>query len=139
MKFLFFVCILSLSITAWSQEELPVPPPPEKMVQEPEIYDFVEEEATFPGGMEEYLKYIEANLVYPKVASEIQPVGKCYVSIVVEIDGSISNVKVLRGIPDCPECAKEAIRLMKAMPKWKPGKTGGKVVRSRINLPVKFG
>ena len=69
----------------------------------------------------------------------MQLVGKCYVSIVVEIDGSISNVKVIRGVPDCPECDKEAIRLMKTMPKWKPGKTGGKVVRSRINLPVKFG
>jgi len=138
MKFLFFVCISLLSLTVWSQEELPVPPPPEKMVQEPENYDFVEEEAGFPGGMELFRTYIQANLVYPQTALENNITGKCYIGIVVEIDGSISNVKLLRGIPDCSECGKEAIRLMKAMPKWKPGKTGGKVVRTRVNLPIRF-
>ena len=138
MKFLFFICISLLSLTVWSQEELADPPPPEKMVQEPEIFVIVEEQAEFPGGMGEYLKYIEANLVYPKAAAEMHIEGRCYVSIVVEMDGSITNVKVVRGVPDCPECDKEAIRLMKAMPKWKPGKTGGKVVRSRVNLPMKF-
>ena len=66
MKFLFLLCISLLSLTVWSQEEISVPPPPEKTVQEPEIFVIVEEQAEFPGGMGEYLKYIETHLVLPK-------------------------------------------------------------------------
>ena len=139
MKFLFFLCISLLSLTVWSQEELAVPPPPEKMVQEPEIVEFPDKEPKFPGEMEAFKTYIKANLVYPKTALENNITGRCYIGMVVEIDGSISNVKVLRGLPGCPECDKEAIRLIKAMPNWIPGETAGKVVRTRFHLPVKFG
>jgi len=140
MNYLLVVCLISLSVNVWSQEDVrvPLPPPERSVLQEPEIYDFVEEPAEFPGGMEAFMAYIRANLVYPKTALENEIMGKCYIGIVVEIDGSITNVKVLRGVPDCKECDQEAIRLIKAMPNWKPGKTGGKVVRSRVNLPVSF-
>lgn len=108
------------------------------VAQEPEIFTVVEEFAEFPGGMSALKKYLTDNLKYPERAKELAISGKVFVQFVVSTGGQISNVKLLRGLPDCKECDTEAIRLVKTMPNWKPGKNNGKAVNSYFNLPVEF-
>lgn len=104
----------------------------------PPIETFVEEEAEFPGGYAEMMKYFGKNMKYPEIAVQANIEGKANVRFVVEKDGSIGNVTVLKGVPNCKECDQEAIRVIKGMPKWKPGKNGGKAVRSYYSMPVTF-
>jgi protein TonB len=116
------------------------PPEPEIVVavQEPEIYEIVDEYAEFPGGINALRKYLRDNLVYPASAKEQGIQGKCFLKFVVAASGNISNVKVMRGVPECPECDNEAVRVLKAMPDWKPGKVKGQAVNSYFNLPISF-
>ena len=103
-----------------------------------EIHNTVEKEAFFPGGYPALMSYIQANLVYPSEGIEINAQGKCYLRFIVDYEGRISSVKVLRGIAGCPECDKEAIRVLKGMPEWEPGKVGGVNVSSYFDLPINF-
>ena len=103
-----------------------------------EIAYNVDEPGEFPGGNEAMKKFIYDNIVYPQEAIEQNLQGKCYVQFIVNVDGSISNVKIMRGVNDCPECDKEAMRVVKKMPKWNPGKLDGKSVGSYYNLPIIF-
>ncbi len=120
-----------------AQEEfVPVDIPQEETVVEEEIFTVVENEPEFPGGMEALYKYLGESIKYPQVAKENNITGRVYVTFVVEKDGSIANPKVLRDIGG--GCGQEAIRVVKAMPKWKPGKQRGKAVRVQFNLPVNF-
>jgi len=105
---------------------------------QPEIFTIVEEQAEFPGGMAELVKFIQKNLQYPPMAREAGITGKCVLRFVVNETGEISNVEVLKGVPGCPDCDKEAVRVVKAMPKWKPGKMTGKAVKCYFNLPINF-
>ena len=120
-------------------EPMPLPPEP-KPVSPPGpkevIYEIVEEQAEFPGGKAALLKYLVENLKYPESAKELGAQGKCYVKFVVSDKGQIYNVKLLRGIADCPECDKEVMRVVKAMPNWKPGKISGRDVTSYYTLPI---
>lgn len=100
------------------------------------IFVVVEENPEFPGGDEARIKFIQENLKYPKSALENEIKGTVYVSFVVEKDGSITNIRLLRGFH--PDCDAEAIRIIKLFPKWIPGKQKGKVVRVQFNMPVKF-
>lgn len=119
--------------------DIPVPVESSRVVsQEPEIFTVVEEFAEFPGGMSALKKYLTDNLRYPERAREMAISGKVFLQFVVSTGGQISNVKLLRGLPDCKECDTEAIRLVKTMPNWKPGKNNGKTVNSYFNLPVEF-
>lgn len=102
------------------------------------VFVYVEETAEFPGGMGALKQYLTDNLRYPETARELGIEGKCYLQFVVNETGAISNVEVKRGVPQCPECDAEAIRLVEAMPNWIPAKNGGKVVDSLFNLPVSF-
>ncbi len=111
---------------------------PKVVEKEEEILTFVAEEASFPGGTAEMMKYLGKNIKYPEVAIQAGIQGKVTLRFVVGKDGSIENVTVARGVPGCPECDKEAIRVVKSMPKWKPAKNDGKVVKSYFNLPVTF-
>lgn len=108
----------------------------EEEVKEEEIFTVVEEEPKFPGGMEALYKYLGQNIKYPQLARENGITGKVYVTFVVEKDGSIANPRILRDIGG--GCGAEAIRVVKAMPKWSPGKQRGKAVRVQFNLPVNF-
>jgi periplasmic protein TonB len=110
---------------------------PEIRVEE-NILDFVDEQAQFPGGMTAMREYLKKNLMYPEIARDAEIQGKCYIRFIVNTDGSISDVRVLRGVADCPECDKEAMRVVKSMPKWAPGKVNGKAVRMNYNLPIVF-
>lgn len=111
-----------------------------KVVEEekPEILVYVEENAEFPGGMGALKKYLAENIKYPQTAQELGIGGRCYLQFVVSAKGNISNVEVKRGVPDCPECDKEAVRVVRNMPDWKPAKNGGKAVNCYFNLPVTF-
>ncbi len=114
------------------------PPAPPAMEREKEIYSDVEEIPEFPGGLAAMEKYLKDNLRYPETAREAGLEGKCYLRFVINEDGSITNVKITRGVPDCPECDAEAKRLIKTMPLWLPARVNGKPVRSYFDLPVRF-
>ena len=107
----------------------------EEVAEEP-IFTVVENEPEFPGGMEALYRYLAQNIKYPQLARENGITGKVYVTFVVEKDGSIANPRILRDIGG--GCGAEAIRVVKAMPKWSPGKQRGKAVRVQFNLPVNF-
>lgn len=104
----------------------------------PEILTFVEEPASFPGGVAAMHKFIQEHINVPQVAVENGYGGKCYLKFVVSPDGSISNVTIMKGVPDCPECDNEAKRVVKSMPPWKPGKNGGKAVYSYFTMPINY-
>ncbi len=108
----------------------------EEEIVEAEIFTVVEAMPEFPGGMGKLMNYLATNIKYPPLAKESGIQGRVFINFVVEPDGSISNVKVLRGIGG--GCDEEAIRVVEAMPKWKPGMQRGKPVRVSYNLPVKF-
>lgn len=96
------------------------------------IYTTVDEDAEFPGGKKALLSFLVKNLEYPEVCI----FGKIYLKFTVLKDGTIENITVLRGVPDCPECEKEAIRVISIMPTWIPAKVSGKSVNSYFYLPI---
>ncbi|MBX3164974.1 MAG: energy transducer TonB [Bacteroidetes bacterium] len=106
--------------------------------QQAEIFIIVEEEAQFPGGLAAMGKYIQQNLQYPAMAREAGISGKCHLKFVVNSKGEIGDVQVLKGVPGCPDCDKEAVRVVKSMPKWKPAKMTGREVNCYFNLPISF-
>ena len=117
-------------------EEYVAPEVVEEEVVEQEIFKIVEEMPAFPGGEAKLMEYVAKNVKYPQIARETGVQGRVYVNFVVEPDGSVSNVSVLRGIGG--GCDEEAIRVVKSMPKWKPGKQRGVAVRTQFHLPIKF-
>ncbi|MBQ6046612.1 MAG: energy transducer TonB [Bacteroidales bacterium] len=106
----------------------------EEVVEEVVIIPDVNPE--FGGGEAKLYEYLQENIQYPQLARDGGITGKVYVQFVVEKDGSITNVQVKRDIGG--GCGDEAKRVVKAMPKWKPGKVGGRTVRSQFVLPVNF-
>ena len=98
----------------------------------------VEQMPTFPGGETEMMKFIQKNVQYPQMEKEAGISGTCYITFVVEKDGSITGVDKLRGVSGGPGCDKEAIRVVKLMPAWNVGKQNGRAVRVQFNLPIKF-
>lgn len=108
----------------------------EEVVEEEQIFTIVEEMPTFPGGEAELFKYLAKNIKYPQMASDAGISGVVYVTFVVGKDGKITDVKVLRGIGG--GCDEEAVRVVKSMPAWKPGKQRGKAVTVQYNLPIRF-
>ena len=108
----------------------------EETVEEEEIFVFVEEFPSYPGGEEALYKYLGENIQYPDVARDNGITGTVVIRFVVEKDGSITKAAVAREIGG--GCGKEALRVVNAMPKWKPGKQSGKAVRTEFTLPVQF-
>ena len=102
------------------------------------VFQNVEENAEFPGGLAAMGKYMRDNMQYPAMAREAGISGKCFLKFVVNETGEISNVEVLKGVPGCADCDKEAIRVVKSMPKWKPAKMTGRSVKCYFNLPFSF-
>ena len=97
---------------------------------------FVENPPEYPGGDKARLSFLSENIHYPKDAIDAGIQGNIYVQFIIEKDGSVSNVKILRGIT--PSMDKEVIRVIKLMPKWKPGTQKGRAVRAQFNMPVRF-
>ena len=108
----------------------------EEEVEEQQIFQVVEEMPEFPGGMGECMKFLAKNIKYPTVAQENGVQGRVIVQFVVNSDGSIVDPQVVK--PVNPYLDKEALRVVSAMPKWKPGEQRGKKVRVRFTLPVTF-
>lgn len=101
-----------------------------------EIFIVVDQQPEFEGGYEAMMDFIKSNMIYPSNARRMQIEGTVHVSFVVSKTGTISEVKVLRGI--MTECDKEAVRVIEMMPPWKPGKQNGRPVNVRFILPLKF-
>lgn len=109
----------------------------EEEVVEEEIFTIVESMPEFPGGGQEALfKYLQKEMKYPQIAKENGIQGTVFVNFVVGKDGKIRDVKILRGVNKMLD--EEAVRVVKAMPAWKPGKQRGKNVSVSYNLPIKF-
>ena len=100
------------------------------------VFQVVEEMPEFPGGMEELFKFMSTNLKYPVSAQKARKQGRVVIQCTVEKDGSLSEVKVVRSVD--PDLDAEAVRVVSAMPKWKPGRQRGQVVRVKYALPVIF-
>lgn len=103
---------------------------------EEEIFVFVEEFPSYPGGDDALYAYLAKSIKYPDLARENNITGTVVIKFVVEKDGSITKASILREIGG--GCGKEALRVVNAMPKWKPGKQSGKAVRTEFTLPVQF-
>lgn len=114
----------------------PPPPPAPKPEVATKVFDVVEEMPSFPGGQGALMSYLASNIKYPVVAQENGVQGRVIVSFVVERDGSISDVRVARSVD--PSLDREAQRVVKSMPRWKPGKQNGSAVRVKYTVPVVF-
>lgn len=104
--------------------------------EETKVFDVVEQMPSFPGGDAELMKYLSSHIKYPVVAEENGIQGRVIATFVVERDGSISDVKVFKSVD--PSLDKEAIRVLKSMPKWIPGRQNGSAVRVKYTVPVTF-
>jgi TonB family protein len=121
----------------WNAIEEP-PPPPISDVDGLSIHTYLYTPAEYPGGITALKQYLIETIVYPESARTAGIQGTVIVKFIVNVDGNISNVVVKKGIPNCTECEKEALRVVNTMPKWVPGKNNGKVVDSFFSLPVRF-
>lgn len=117
-------------------KEVIAEPEPPKHEEENKVFDIVEQQPLFPGGPAALMKYLSDHTKYPVVAQENGVQGRVTVQFVVEKDGSISDVHVLRGVD--PSLDKEAVRVVKSMPRWTPGKQNGINVRVNYRVPVLF-
>jgi protein TonB len=123
-------------------EEIVVETPPivieEEEEPEPEapIVDYPDQEAAFPGGVAAMKKFLAENIKYPEVAMELGDQGKVFVEFVVNKDGTIEQVKILRGVSR--EIDREAKRVVRSMPSWTPAESSGEAVRARCRIPINF-
>ncbi|MEE4178560.1 MAG: M56 family metallopeptidase [Bacteroides sp.] len=133
--------VVNLTVVGQLPESAPQPPspPPPPRRAEPEadvIFTVVEDQPRFPGGEEARVQYMVENLRYPEEARDDGIQGTVFVTFVVEEDGNITGVKVLRGIGG--GCDEEAVRVVKNMPTWTPGRQRGQNVRVQYNMPIRF-
>lgn len=108
----------------------------EKETEEAEIFSIVENMPQFPGGELALHRFIASTVKYPLIAMENGIQGKVYITFVVERDGSVSNVRIAKGVDSSLD--NEALRVVNMLPKWKPGTQGGKTVRVSYNVPINF-
>ena len=132
--------IPEMMVVAYAPEKksYPVPEPKTSSSKgdEGEIFIVVEQTPEFPGGMGELMKFLQRNVKYPAAAQQAGIQGKVEVAFTVKEDGSVSDVKVIRSVN--PELDAEAVRVIRAMPKWKPGEQRGTPVDARFEMPIVF-
>ena len=127
---------LDVEITEETEvEEIVFEEEPEEEVAD-QVFLVVEEQAAFPGGPKAWTKFLRKNLKYPRQATRMGIEGKVFVQFVVDKDGSITEVKAIKGIG--AGCDEEAVRVISSSPKWKPGKQRGRAVKVRMVLPITF-
>lgn len=135
-------CSQDASQTEDAKEEVVAPVSPEAKeapadsTAKEEVFMVAEQMPEFPGGMKEMLKFLQENVKYPENAMKNNVQGRVIVQFVIEKDGTPTEFKVLRSVD--PDLDAEALRVMKAMPKWKPGMQKGQVVRVKFTVPVSF-
>jgi protein TonB len=116
------------------EEKIAEPEPVKE--EETKVFDVVEQMPSFPGGPSALMQYLNSNIKYPVVAEENGVQGRVVCTFVVEKDGSITDVRVVKSVD--PSLDKEAVRVVKSMPKWIPGKQNGSAVRVKYTVPVTF-
>ena len=119
-----------------AKEDIAAPEPPKHVVEETKIFTVVEQMPMYPGGDAALMGYLRDNIKYPTVAAENGVQGRVVVGFVVERAGSITDVNILRGVD--PSLDREAMRVVKSMPRWNPGKQNGSAVRVKYQVPVSF-
>lgn len=130
MKFLVYIFLFLFAKVSFAQDNV-VPE------QKQDIYTVVEEMPEFPGGMDEMIKFIQSNIIYPQNCKERNIGGKVFLKFIVSTDGKIENVVVLKS-SGFELLDNEALRVVKFMPAWKPGSQNGKNVLVYFNLPINF-
>lgn len=125
--------IVDVTESSGKKEELIVEVSPK---ENNEVMLTVEIQPEYPGGMEAFNQYLRKNLRYPTQAQQANVSGNVYLSFVVEKDGSITQLQILKGLGF--GCDEEAQRVLQAMPRWKPGRQQGRAVKCRFNLPIAF-
>lgn len=131
-----------IDIDAFADDNTSVPDYVPEIEDEPEVLPddipvaIPEVMPEFPGGLSALYEFLKDNVNYPEFAKKVNIQGTVYVSFVVEKDGSVSNVEILRGIGG--GCDEEAVRVVKSMPPWKPGRQMGRPVRVAYKLPIRF-
>ncbi len=139
MKYLILFFVFTTCAAHWSSAQNPTPPPPpaaKPSTTDSDIVDFPDKDAQFRGKTKGLQRYISSTVKYPEEAIEKNLSGKVYLSFIVEIDGSVSNITVEKGVH--PLLDSEAVRVIRQMPKWKPGKLGSTKVRTRCRIPIVF-
>ena len=116
------------------EEKIAEPEPVKE--EETKVFDVVEQMPSFPGGPSALMQYLSSNIKYPVVAEENGVQGRVVCTFVVERDGSITDVRVIKSVD--PSLDKEAVRVVKGMPRWIPGKQNGSAVRVKYTVPVTF-
>ncbi len=132
----FFSTLASFFSVFKAKEDIAAPEPPKHVVEETKIFTVVEQMPMYPGGDAALMGYLRDNIKYPTVAAENGVQGRVVVGFVVERDGSITDVNILRGVD--PSLDREAMRVVKSMPRWNPGKQNGSAVRVKYQVPVSF-
>jgi protein TonB len=132
-KIILFFFSLLLSVGSFAQTKV-------KQAAAADTLPFVKPEVLpqFPGGDAKLIEFVSSNIKYPEKAKKKGNVGTSYISFIVKKSGEVASIKTYKGIPGCSPCDEEAIRVVKLMPKWIPGKQEGKVVDVQYVLPVKF-
>lgn len=153
LKYLFFLPVAALLAAACSgnqKQEQPAQEPAQEQVAPPAeastdevrgtvegpIFEVVEKAPEFPGGVQALMKFLQDNVKYPQNARDANIEGRVICQYVVTTDGSIADIKVIRGVD--PSLDEEAVRVIKSMPKWKPGMQNGQPVNVRYTIPISF-
>ncbi|MFM8596672.1 MAG: energy transducer TonB [Flavobacteriales bacterium] len=133
MKTIFALIFLFLANFIYGQE-------PATKVDTHQIYDIVDVDAEFPGGYDALNKFIRDNINLNEVIefSEKELNNRVFVQFVVNKEGLVEDIKIMKATTHCPPCNKEAIRLIASMPQWKPGMVNGKAVSMHFTLPLIF-
>ncbi len=145
VKLILLLSFINFSIVAQIETKKTAQPPVNNNVNKPvtnnnssQLFLFAQTMPSFPGGEAKLREYIIKNFNYPDYERTHGISGTSNVSFVVEKDGSLTDIKVVKGVPKGSGCDAEGIRLVKQMPKWKPGIQGGKPVRVQMSLPIIF-
>ncbi len=125
--FLILIMVAFCAFTANAQE---------KEKKNGDVYTEVEEMPEYPGGMEGLRNFLVENVTYPEKAKKNKITGKVYVSFVIDKNGAVTNTQIAKGVD--PDLDKEAIRVVRLMEKWTPGKQDGKAVNVQLTLPIQF-
>lgn len=131
-----FIVDVEATITTEVREFAQVRIAQEEEISEEVIFIVVEEWPTFPGGEEARLRFLSENIRYPQMAREAGIQGTVFLTFVVERDGSVTDVRIVRGIGG--GCDEEAVRVVRNMPRWTPGRQRGQPVRVQFNMPIRF-
>lgn len=129
---LIVLCAFSFQLIAQTHEDILK----EEIPSEPEIYKIVDQNPEFPGGMDSLFRFLAENIIYPEKAQLRGIQGRVVLMFIVDESGVISNIEVVNDVAG--GCSEEAVRVVKKMPKWIPGKEDGKEVKVYYTLPIKF-